>query len=113
MANNNEVTAVVTDNTVTGTVGEGLLLSAGGSGVANTNDVDVTVRKNTVCGSAATDVHAIGGFFGIPALLPPNQGTGNTIGGEITKNTAATIVVENGVAGNSATVAQLNNDTCP
>jgi len=79
VANNNEVTAVVTDNTVTGTVGEGLLLSAGGSGVANTNSVEVTVKKNTVCDSAATDIHAIGGFLGIPFLLPPNQGTGNSL----------------------------------
>ena len=113
VANNNAVTAVVTDNTVTGTVGEGMVLNAGGSGAANTNDVEVTAKKNTVCGSAATDIHAIGGSFGIPALLPPNQGTGNTVEGTITKNTATTVVVENGVAGNSATVTQLNNDTCP
>ena len=112
VANNNEVTAVVTDNTVTGTVGEGMLLSAGGSGVANTNDVEITVKKNTVCGSAAVDVHAIGGFFGIPILLPPNQGTGNTVEGNITKNTSTTVVVENGVAGNSATVTQIKNDPC-
>jgi hypothetical protein len=113
VANNNAVTAVVTDNTVTGTVGEGMLLSAGGSGVANTNSVEVTVKKNTVCGSAATDIHAIGGFLGIPFPLPPNQGTGNTLEWTITQNTADTVVVENGVAGNSATVTQLNNDTCP
>ena len=113
VANNNAVTAVVTDNTVTGTVGEGLLLSAGGSGVANTNSVEVTVKKNTVCDSAATDIHAIGGFLGIPFLLPPNQGTGNTVEGKITKNTADTVVVENGVAGNSGTVTQFKNTPCP
>jgi hypothetical protein len=119
VANNNGVTAVIKDNTILGTVGEGLLLSAGGPGVANTNAVEVTVKKNTVCDSAAMDipdVHAIGGFFGIPALLPPNQVTentpGNTLGGEIAKNTADTVVVENGVAGNSATVTQLNNTLC-
>jgi len=113
VANNNAVTAVVTDNTVTGTVGEGLLLSAGGSGVANTNSVEVTVKKNTVCDSAATDIHAIGGFLGIPFLLPPNQGTGNTLEGTITQNTADTIEVGNGVAGNSATVTQFKNTPCP
>lgn len=113
VANNNAVTAVVMDNTVTGTVGEGMLLSAGSFGVANTNSVAVTVKKNTVCGSAATDVHAIGGFFGIPALLPPNQGTGNTVEGAITKNTADSVVVENGVTGNSVTVTQINNAPCP
>jgi hypothetical protein len=112
-ASDNRLDVLIKDNIVTGTVGEGLLLSAGGSGVANTNDVEVTVKKNIVCGSAATDVHAIGGLLGIPSLLPPNQGTGNTIGGEITKNTATTVVVENGVAGNSATVTQFKNTPCP
>ena len=53
VANHNAVTAVVKDNTVTDTLlGEGILLSAGGSGAANGNVVDVTARKNTVCGSA-------------------------------------------------------------
>lgn len=112
IANNNTVTAVIKDNTVTGTVGEGILLNAGGSGAANTNDVEVTVKKNTVCGSATLDIHAIGGFFGIPFLLAPNQGTGNTVAGKITKNTADSVVVENGVAGNSATVTQFKNDPC-
>jgi hypothetical protein len=114
VANGNEVNAIVTDNTVTGTFGEGMHLDAGGSGVANNNDVDVTVSKNTVCGSAATDIHAIGGFLGIPSLLPlPNQGTGNSLEGEISKNTATTVVVENGVVGNSATVTQSKNVPCP
>jgi len=113
VANNNAVNAIITDNTVTGTVGEGMLLSAGGSGAANTNAVEITVKKNTVCGNAVSNVHAIGGFLGIPFLLPPNQGAGNTVEGKITKNTATTVVVENGVAGNSATVTQLNNDLCP
>jgi hypothetical protein len=113
VANNNGVTAVIRENTVTGTVGEGLLLSAGGSGVANTNSVDATVKKNTVCDSAATDIHAIGGFLGIPFLLPPNQGIGNTVAGKLSKNIADSVVVENGVAGNTATVTQVKNDPCP
>jgi hypothetical protein len=113
VANNNGVTAVIKDNTVTGTVGEGLLLSAGGSGVANSNAIEVTAKKNTVCGSAATDVHVIGGFLGIPFVLPPTQGTGNTVEGKLTHNTADLVVVENGVAGNSATVTQVNNALCP
>jgi hypothetical protein len=109
----NDVDAVVADNTVTGTVGDGLLLTAGGPGVANTNGVEITVKKNTVCGSAAADIHAIGGFLGIPSVLPPNQGTGNEVEGKVTKNTATTIVVENGVAGNTASVTQANNTPCP
>jgi hypothetical protein len=92
---------------------EGILLSAGGSGMAHTNDVEMTVKKNTVCGSAVTDIHAIGGFFGIPALLPPNQGAGNTVEGNITQNTADSVVGEDGVAGNVAQVTQTKNVLCP
>jgi hypothetical protein len=113
VANNNKVTAIVKDNTVTATQGEGMLLFAGGPGVANSNEVEISVKKNEVCGSAATDIHAIGGFLGIPSPLPPNQGTGNTVEGKITTNTATTVVVENGVAENSATVTQFNNEPCP
>jgi hypothetical protein len=107
---------VVTDNTVTGTSGEGILLEAGGPGKANDNDVDVTVRKNTVCGSTTpnADIHAIGGFLGIPSVPLPNQGTGNVLEGEISKNTAKLpVVVENGVAGNTAQVTQSKNVPCP
>jgi len=34
------------------------------------------------------------------------------VAGTITKNTANSAVVENGVAGNSATVTQFKNDPC-
>jgi hypothetical protein len=112
VANNNEVKAVVKDNTVIGTTGEGVHLEAGGSGAANDNDLDVTVRKNTVCGSTNADIHAIGGLLGNP-FLPDNTGAGNVLEGEISKNTASTVVIEDGVAGNSATVTQFNNNPCP
>ncbi|MGE0827331.1 MAG: right-handed parallel beta-helix repeat-containing protein [Candidatus Binatia bacterium] len=110
VANNNAVTAVVKDNTITGTVGEGMLLSAGGPGVANTNSIEIAMKKNTVCNSAVLDIHAIGGFLG--GLLPPNQGAGNSVAGKIAKNTATTIVVEDGVPGNVANVTQSKNDPC-
>jgi hypothetical protein len=97
VADDNKVNAIVTDNTVTGTLfGEGIHLEAGGSGEANDNEVEVKVRKNTVCGSAAADIHAIGGLLGNPFLID-NTGTGNALEGEISKNTASTVVVENGV----------------
>ena len=83
VANANEVDAVVKDNTVSGTAGEGINLEAGGSGVANDNEVEVTVRKNTVCGSTAADIHAIGGFLGNPFPPSAQPGTGNTLEGEI------------------------------
>ena len=102
----------MSNNTVTGIVGDGILLNAGGSGLANSNEVEIKVRKNTVCGSAAADIDAVGGFLGIPAALAPNQGTGNKLEGEISKNTATTVVVTNGVAGNVAQVAQSKNVAC-
>ena len=59
----------MTDNTITGTLlGEGMNLEAGSSGEANDNEVEVRVRKNTVCGSAAADIHAIGGLLGSSVL---------------------------------------------
>ncbi len=112
VANNNEVNAVVMDNTVTDTTGEGLHLEAGGPGEANDNDVEVTVRKNTVCSSTDADIHAIGGLLGNPFLID-NTGTGNALEGEISENTASTVVVEDGVAGNSADVTQSQNVLCP
>jgi hypothetical protein len=111
VANNNRVNAVVKNNTVTDTFGQGVLLSAGGPGVANANEVEMTMKKNTVCGSTVVDIHAIGGFLGTP--FPLNQGAGNTVEGEITHNTAFTVVVENGVGGNSANVTQFENVPCP
>src|SRR5262249_60226390 len=112
VANANEVNTVVTGNTVTGTSGEGLHLEAGGSGEANDNEVEATVRKNTVCGSTSTDIHAIAGLLGNPFLID-NTGTGNTLEGEISKNTATTVVVENGVAGNSGQGTPSKNDKGP
>ena len=113
IANANEVNAVVTKNTVTGTSFlEGIHLEAGGSGVANDNVVEALVEKNTVCGSAGVDIHAFGGLLGNP-FFPNNAGAGNELEGEIVKNTATTIVVEDGVAGNSADMEQDKNIPCP
>lgn len=113
VAHDNEVDVVVSHNTVTGTVGEGILLTGGGSGLASSNEVEIRVRKNTVCGSAAADIGAVGGFLGIPATLAPNQGTGNKVEGEISRNTATNVVVTNGVAGNAALVTGSKNVRCP
>lgn len=112
VADDNEVNAVVKDNTVTDTFGEGMHLEAGGSGAANDNGVDVTVRKNTVCGSTDADIHAIGGLLGNPFLVD-NTGTGNELEGEIFQNTATMVTVADGTPGNTATVTQFNNVPCP
>jgi hypothetical protein len=112
VANGNDVDAIVTNNIVTSTTGEGIHLEAGGSGVANSNEVEIRVRKNTVCGSTVADIAAVGGFLGIPAVLAPNQGTGNQVEGEISKNTATNIVVTDGVTGNVANASQSKNVAC-
>lgn len=104
-ANNNTMDLILSNNTITGTFGDGIHLEAGGTGLANNNEVEIRVRKNTICGSAGTDMHAIGG-------APTNQGTGNQVEGEISKNTATTIVVTDGVTGNVATVSQSKNVAC-
>jgi hypothetical protein len=119
VANANTVTAVVSDNTVTDTFGDGLHLTAGSAGEANDNEVEVTVRKNTVCGSTKpggtepdVDIHAIGGLLG-NLCLPDNTGTGNVLAGEISKNTATTVVIEDGVPDNSAEATQSQTVPCP
>ena len=112
VANDNEVKAVVLDNTVTGTTGEGIHLEAGGSGEANVNAVLVRVRKNTVCHNSSGDIHAIGGLRGNPFLID-NTGAGNILTGLIAHNTATAVTVENGVAGNAALIRQFENVPCP
>jgi hypothetical protein len=114
VAENNAVNAIVRDNTVNGTNGEGIHVDAGGSGAANANTVDVRVEKNTVCSSTPpnADIHAIGGLQG-NAFLPDNTGTGNVLTGEIVKNTATTVTVQDGVSGNTADVTQFKNEPCP
>ena len=111
VAENNEVNAVVLDNTVTGTTGEGIHVDAGGSGAANDNEVEVRAQKNTVCGSTDADIRALGGLLGNP-FLPDNMGTGNELTGNIFHNTATTVAVEDGVAGNVADVTQIKNNPC-
>jgi hypothetical protein len=111
VADNNEVGAVVKDNVVIGTIGEGIHLDAGGSGVANANKVEVRAQKNTVCGSADADIRALGGLLGNP-FLPDNSGTKNMLEGKIFQNTATTVTVANGTLRNTADVTQFKNNPC-
>jgi len=67
---------------------------------------------NTVCHNTGTAILGEGGFSG-DALFPANLGTGNVLEGEIAKNTATTVTVADGTAGNTATVTQFHNDPCP
>ncbi len=111
VADNNQVQAVVVQNTVEDNTGRGIGLGAGGSGLASANTVEVWVARNTVCHNGA-DIAGEGGT-GTVFVPVPNQGTGNLLEGRITHNTATTITVEDGVPGNQADVTQFNNDPCP
>jgi hypothetical protein len=111
VANNNQVTARVQHNVVEGSTVTGIELAAGGSGVANDNTLEVRVAHNTVCGDGP-DIVGEGGFSG-SILLPANQGSGNLLGGDISKNTATEVTVADGTPGNTALVTQSNNVPCP
>ena len=63
-----------------------------GNEVSSDNHLEMRIRGNTV---------------------ENNTGTGNELEGDIAKNTASTVVVEDGVAGNSAEVTQSKNVPCP
>jgi hypothetical protein len=97
---------VVEDSTA-----EGIHLAAGLEGLASANTLDIWVAHNAVCHNAGPDISGEGGASAHPPL-PPNMGTGNLLHGWIFKNTATTVVVQNGTAGNTATVTQFNNDPC-
>jgi hypothetical protein len=111
VANNNQVTARVERNVVADSTVLGIGLAAGGPGVASDNTLDIKVAHNTVCGDGP-DIVAEGGFSGND-LLFPNQGSGNVLDAEISKNTATTVTVADGIPGNMAMVTQNNNAPCP
>src|SRR5262249_26791420 len=107
VADHNQTTAVVEDNTVEGSTIRGIELYAGDSGLASANTTEVEVTQNTVCHNTGDDIHAEGGAPGgivLGEVFAPNQGSGNVLAGEISKNTATTVTVANGTPGNTTTV---------
>jgi hypothetical protein len=111
VANGNHTRAVVTDNTVEDNNATGIEADAGEEGLANENTLSVSVAHNTVCNNTGTAILGEGGFSG-NALFPPNMGSGNVLTGDISHNTATTVVVQDGTPGNTATVTQSNNTPC-
>jgi hypothetical protein len=108
-ADDNEVKAVITGNTVERSGVYGVLVTGALSGLADNNEMTAQVTKNTVCQSTSGDIQVFGASpDGVPAA-----GTGNTAQAKIIKNTATTIAFANGVAGNTATVTQTGNVACP
>lgn len=108
IANTNSVKATVSNNEVTNSNAYGVLITGALSGEANSNDIGAQVSKNVVC-SNGTDIQVFGGAPDAPTTV----GTGNTAEAKITKNTATSIAVADGVAGNIATATQDDNVPCP
>jgi Right handed beta helix region len=113
VADNNQTHAIVVQNTVADNTDRGIELCAGGFGLASANTVEVWAAHNMVCNNPGTDILGEGGFTGNVLFPVPNAGTGNVLEGEIFKNTATTVTVQNGTPGNTATVTQFHNDPCP
>jgi hypothetical protein len=111
IADGNQARVIVEHNTVENNPAKGIEVDAGSSGRASANALEVRVAHNTVCNNTDTAILGEGGFSG-DALFPANAGTGNVLTGEIFQNTA-TVVVEDGTSGNTATVTQFNNVPCP
>jgi hypothetical protein len=112
IADGNQARAIVKHNVVEGNAVRGISLFVGGPGLASDNTVDVRVAHNTVCNNGA-DIFGEGGFTGSVLNPTPNMGTGNVLTGKIVQNTATTVMVEDGIPGNTADVTQFHNDPCP
>jgi hypothetical protein len=112
VADNNQAAAIVEQNTVADNTHQGIWLCAEGGGLASANTIEVRTVHNTSCHNG-TDILGEGGFTGNVLFPVPNAGTGNVLEGEIFKNTATTVTVDDGVPGNTATVTQFKNDPCP
>jgi Right handed beta helix region len=112
IADNNQTIAIVKHNTVEGSTDRGIELFAGATGLASANTTEAWVAHNTVCNNG-TDILGEGGSTGNAIFPVPNMGGKNVLTGKIFQNTATTVMVEDGVLGNTATVSQFKNDPCP
>jgi hypothetical protein len=111
-ADGNQTTALVMHNTVEDNMVRGIELIAGDVGLASANTTEVWVAHNTICHNTGADIVGEGGFSGFPGFSP-NLGSGNVLTGQIFKNTATTVTVEDGTPGNTADVTQFKNEPCP
>lgn len=112
-ANNNQTNATVTNNTVANSTAAGMFLIGGSTGEANNNTLTLVgdASGNSVCANGLVDIRAVGGFKGNNPF-PRNKGTGNTVTGTLNNNTATTVEIEDGIAGNTATVTETNTTAC-
>src|SRR5262249_32819869 len=112
VANGNNIRAVVMDNRVEDNTAKGIEMDAGGGGLASVNILSARVAHNTVCNNTDTAIFGEAGFSAQPGFAA-NMGSGNVLTGEISQNTATTVVVQDGTPGNTARVTQSLNTLCP
>ena len=111
VANANTVTATLANNRVEGGARWGLAFSAAASGAASANMVEVAVQNNFVCGNDESDIFGQGGWVG-DDTLSANSGTGNALTVTLTDNSAGSVNVEDGVAGNTAMLTESGTQPC-
>ena len=110
-ANGNTVTATLVNNRVEGATRWGLSVGAGSSGTVSANTVNVDVQNNLVCGNGASDIFGQGGWVG-DDTYSANAGTGNALTVTLTDNSAGSVTVEDGVAGNTAMLTESGTQPC-
>lgn len=112
IANNNHVTAKVSNNIVEDSDTVGIGVAGAGSGLADSNQVNAKVVKNQSCDSGMLDLGVVGGFLG-DAFFPPTSGVNNVAHVQATKNIMTTVAAADRVAGNFAVLTQSKNVPCP
>ena len=111
VANGNTVTATLTNNRLEGAMYAELDVAAGGQGSASDNTVEVTLENNIMCGSGDS-LWGQGGTTNEETPFWANAGTGNTLTVTLTDNSAGSVNVEDGVAGNTAMLTESGTQSC-
>ena len=111
VANANTVTATLANNRVEGAMYAELHFVAGNTGAASTNMVDLDVQNNIVCGNGG-GIWGRGGVTNDENPFWANAGTGNALTITLTDNSAGSVSVEDGVAGNTAMLTESGTQPC-
>ena len=111
VANGNTVTATLANNRLEGAMYAELDVAAGGPGSASDNTVTVTAENNIVCGSRDS-LWGQAGQTNEENPFRANAGTGNTLTVTLTDNSAGSVNVEDGVAGNTAMLTESGTRSC-
>jgi hypothetical protein len=104
LASRNRIAASITDNVVTNSGNNGIVVIGGtaesresATGETSNNEITGEILRNTVQNSTENGIAVFGGFDSSSGAV-----VGNTARQEISNNTADGIRCENGIAGNSA-----------